>query len=130
MTDFLTRIRKKSERDRRIIALSVSGGIVAVIFFVWATMFIQTVSQSQSTGSLAETQETSQQRATVLDSVKRNVQLLFGEGGPIREFDLGLAKPVAYKQEQSTTTEKTRDLQALLDEFNASSSIATSTEEE
>ena len=121
MSDLLTRLRNKSRKERKVIALGVSGLVVAIIFSIWATALMGKLTQTQSEEALTESVETAQ-RASVIDSLKRKANLLFGEGSPLKELDFNFGEPIEYKSEVGAEDDFERDLQALLEEFNASSS--------
>ena len=39
MFDFLDKLRKKPEAEKKIIALTISASITAIIFFIWISSF-------------------------------------------------------------------------------------------
>ena len=48
MFDFLDKLRKKSEAEKKMIALTISASITAIIFFIWISSFWINLSTSES----------------------------------------------------------------------------------
>ena len=50
MFDFIDKLRKKPEAEKKIIALTISASITAIIFFIWISSFWIKPSASESNG--------------------------------------------------------------------------------
>ena len=127
MKGLLHKLRQKSEQEKKIVAASVAGGIVFVILLVWATTFVSNVGINQSEQIIEDA--STEQKATVLESLKRKIDLLVGEDGPLGSIEVpDFVIPIEYKSTSTepvaTSTSEQRDLQALLEEFKATSTAA------
>ena len=67
MFDFLDKLRKKPEAEKKIIALTISASITAIIFFIWISSFWIKPSTSESNGKPLLSS------ITPLSSIKDNV---------------------------------------------------------
>lgn len=67
MFDFIDKLRKKSLAERKMIALTISTSITAIIFFVWISTFWIKSSSSESNDKLILSS------ITPLASIKDNV---------------------------------------------------------
>lgn len=128
MQSFIDKARNKSEQERKVIALTISGVVVFIIFILWSTSVASRVSENMDGGALVEASVVENQKASVLDSFKRKVKLLAPKENPFNGFSLGIfEKKIEYKQEDVETTEESvevvegdEDLDKLLKDFNAS----------
>ena len=50
MFDLIDKLRKKPEAEKKIIALTISASITAIIFFIWISSFWIKPSASESNG--------------------------------------------------------------------------------
>ena len=121
MQNFLEKARRKSERERRTIALSIAATIVLIIFVVWATSLTSRLGAISPQDEVVEKIEKSQ-GASVTDSIKRKANLLFGDGSPLKDVDL-FSKPIEYEREEPEVKEK--DLSSILEKFNATNTAST-----
>jgi|GEM_PF-5095106 len=129
MQNLIDKARAKNERDKKIIALTASGIIVAIIFVIWTSSLSSRLGASPTEEFVnQESKET--QKASAFNSAKRKAILLFGEGSPLRDLELDMfSRPIEYNKEENTTEKEKneRDLDMLLEEFNATTTSSTST---
>lgn len=71
MSDFLERLRQKPPQKRRLFALLVSGGFIGVVFVVWVTMLVTTVSnETNAREQLANTDSDTTILRSLTDQLK------------------------------------------------------------
>lgn len=80
MFDFIDKLRKKSLAERKMIALTVSASITAIIFFVWISTFWIKPSSSESKGKPILSS------ITPLSSIKDNVAAVYSNFVKLLDF--------------------------------------------
>lgn len=94
MSDFLDRLRREPPRKRRLIAAGVSGGIVAIIFVVWATTFVTSLSTKNAATATASS--TDQNAASSINAIAGQLETFIpGIMDVIRQFNIQLASSTA-----------------------------------
>lgn len=96
MQELIERARQRTRRERHLIAIAVSGVVVALIFVVWTTTFLNRIAShpyEQEAGTV-------QDDTTFMESLKRKTRLLFGNTGILDHLN----EPVEYKKEEINVT--------------------------
>lgn len=122
MSDFLERLRQKPPRERRLVALIVSGAVVGIIFVIWATMLATTI--SNDSGGAVEATDTDSY-TTMFDSLKGQFQTLSdGFSSVTAQFQEGLGSTTAPVSADPDLMSSTTATSSFMEEAGTSSGNA------
>lgn len=122
----LENLRQEPQRKRRTVALAATGGIVGIIFIVWLTTLVHTISRMSSDTSVSSsTPKLAEEEQSFMESFGRFTDEFKAATAAFKENTNalleGIGEPVEYTQEDTNNASGTVSSVASSSVENASS---------